>query len=661
MGELTPLPESPPLKPIPWSVALLSLASYVLLYVLVYPHIMGAASPMVALWVALLGWFYGPRVGLMAGIIAIPVHALLFWGLRVPPETAFLRPGPYLWVALGFAAGWLRETLDRLRLSEERYHQLVQLAPVGILVHDGEAIQYANPRALQIFEASAGDILGQKLSAVLAPESWHRLGMVDLDYHTLNRTPTLELKLQRPDRTTVPVEWTTAPLRYAGQKAFQVVLHDLTESQKLQATLEHLTYRDPVTDLPNRAALRESASEMLVGDKSVGVLWLELQDFRDYVSGLGHEATNHLLQMLAQRLLSRARRGDILAHLGEGGFALLAPYTDQEGLSPLAMRLLEGLQSPIMLGNQPVHLRASVGVAAYPHNGVDLDQLLSAAAAAHAQARAENHPVAFYDPRRSLDVREQMSLESDLHETLQNGGLSLNFQPVLDLKHGRIVGVEALARWFHPTRGMVSPGVFIPLAEERGLIRALDRFVLEEALRAAHELPEWIAVNLSAQSFLDPGLPGFVRSCLERFGVEPRRLVLEITERMLALPSKAQPVLQSLQGLGVQVAVDDFGTGYSSLGYLREFSLNYLKVDQAFTGRISASPKDGAILEGIFTLARGLGLHVIAEGVEKPNQLHWLQGAGCELAQGYHIARPMDTEALVRLLSQQEPWGERKN
>lgn len=660
MGEPFSLPESAHPNPVPWSVALLSLASYILVYKLAYPHIMGAASPMAALWVALLGWFYGARVGMWAGVIAIPVHALLFLWLKAPLEMAFLRPGPYLWIGLGFAAGWLRETLDRLRRSEERYHQLVQLAPVGILVHDGEAVQYANPRALQIFEAGPGEILGQKLSAVLAPESRHYLPVLETE-REVGRMPTLELKLQRPDRSTVPVEWTTAPLRYAGQKAFQVVLHDLTESQRLQATLEQLTYRDPVTDLPNRAALRESAQELLVGEKPVGVLWLELRDFRDYVSGLGHEATNHLLQMLAQRLLSRARRGDILAHLGEGSFALLAPYTDQEGLAPLATRLLEGLQAPVVLGNQPVHLRAVVGVASHPQNGVDLDQLLSAAAAAHAQARAEGHPVAFYDPRRSQDVREQMSLESDLHEALQNGSLSLNFQPVLDLQHGEIVGVEALARWSHPTRGAVSPGVFIPLAEERGLIRALDRFVLEHALGAAHELPEWIAVNLSAQSFLDPALPEFVRGCLERFRVEPKRLVLEITERMLALPANAQPVLESLQCLGVRVAVDDFGTGYSSLSYLREFSLNYLKVDQAFTGRILGSPKDEAILEGIFTLARGLGLHVIAEGVEKPGQLRWLKGAGCELAQGYHIARPMDAEALTRLLSQKEPWNERRN
>lgn len=665
MGDPTPLPDLSPLKPIPWSVALLSLASYVVFYLLAYPHIGGAASPVVALWVGLLGWGYGSRVGAWAGLLSIPLHGLLFLGFKAPLEMAFLRPGPYLWIALGFAAGWLRETLERLRASKERYGQLVRRAPVGILVHNGKTVQYANARALEMLGAGAGEVLGKTPRSLLAPESqgvWDTLGegasaaVAIGDTHRLEtegRAPTLELRLLRPDARTVAVEWTTVPLRLGGGKAFQVVLHDLTRTRELQATLEHLTYRDPVTDLPNRAALRESASGLLVGGRRVGVLWFELQDFRDYISGLGHEGADRLLQTLTQRLAARVRPEDLLAHLGDGSFVLLAPYTEAEELQSRANHLLEGLQPPIVLGGQPVHLRAAVGVAAYPQDGLVLDQLLSAAAAAHAQARAERHPVARYDPQRSQDVREQMSLESDLHEAFEWGSLSLHFQPVLDLCQERIVGVEALARWFHPTRGSVSPGVFIPLAEERGLIRALDRFMLEEALRVAATLPNWVAVNLSAQSFLDPGLPEFVRSCLARFRVEPWRLVLEITERVLALPAKAQPVLSSLQALGVQVAVDDFGTGYSSLGYLREFSLNYLKVDQAFTGRIGESRKDEAILEGIFTLAAGLGLHVIAEGVEKPTQLRWLKEVGGELAQGYHIARPMGVEALRELL---ESW-----
>ncbi|GEM86932.1 putative bifunctional diguanylate cyclase/phosphodiesterase [Meiothermus granaticius] len=658
MGDPTPLPDLSPLKPIPWSVALLSLASYVGFYLLAYPHIGGAASPVVALWVGLLGWGYGPRVGVWAGLLSIPLHGLLFWGLKLPLELAFLRPAPYLWVALGFAAGWLRQTLERLRGSEERYGQLVRQAPVGILVHDGEVVHYANARALQILGAKSGEVLGKPLRALLTPESqqiWETLGEGAPRPARGDQTAPLELKLLRPDAQTVAVEWSAVPLHLGGRKAFQVVLHDLTRTQELQATLEHLTYRDPVTDLPNRAALREFASGLLTKGHTVGVLWLEPQDFRDYISALGHEGADHLLQVLAQRLAASVPPGGLLAHLGGGSFVLLAPYPEVEGPQSLANPLLEGLQSPVLLGGQPIHLRAAVGIATYPQDGLVLDQLLSAAAAAYAQARLERHWVAHYDPRRSQDVREQMSLESDLHEALERGELSLYFQPVLDLCREQIVGVEALARWFHPTRGAVSPGVFIPLAEERGLIRALDRMVLEEALRTAVTLPGWVAVNLSAQSFLDPGLPKFVWDCLDRFGVEPWRLVLEITERVLALPAKAQPVLKELQALGVQVAVDDFGTGYSSLSYLREFNLNYLKVDQAFTGRIGASQKDEAVLEGILILAAGLGLRVIAEGVEKPIQLRWLKEAGGELAQGYHIARPMGTEALHQLLENWQP------
>ncbi len=649
MGEPILLPDPMPIKPVPWSVALSSLASYVLVFVLVFPHIGMAASPLVALWIGVLGWFYGARVGVLAGVLAIPLHLLLYVGFRASPELAFLRLSPYLWIGLGFVMGWLRETLDRLHISKEGYHRLVQQAPVGILVHDGQRIQYANPRALQLLGATAGEILGQKLSAIVAPESLEHLSS------RAEAPPPLELQLQRPDHSAVTVEWVTVPLTVQGHTVFQVVLHDLTETRQVQATLEHLTYRDPITGLPNRAALHSAATELLVADKTVGVLWLELHDFRGYVSGLGHEGANALLQMLAQRLLAHARRGDSLAYMGEGSFALLAPSTEHDGYLPLAQRMLEALQPPVMLDQQAVHLRAAVGMASYPHDGADLEALLSAAVAAYAQAKVEAHAVAFYDPRHRQDVREQMSLESDLHQALQSGALSLHFQPVLDLQQDRVVGAEALVRWFHPTRGAVSPGLFIPLAEERGLIRALDRFVLEQALQTARKLPGWVAVNLSAQSFLDPGLPGFVRDCLEYSNVEPKRLVLEITERVLTLPSKAQPVLDSLQALGIQVAVDDFGTGHSSLSYLREFSLNYLKVDQAFTGRISGSEKDEAILQGIFTLARGLGLHVIAEGVERPAQLRWLRSAGCELAQGYHIARPMDDEALNRLLASREP------
>jgi diguanylate cyclase (GGDEF)-like protein/PAS domain S-box-containing protein len=576
-------------------------------------------------------------------------------------ELILGKPGFYVGLLLGAASGWVRGLVDRVRASEERYRLLVELSPLGVLVHDGERVLYANPAAGRILGARhPQELQGRPVLSLVAPET---LPLVRSRLETLRQgqpwVEPAEEALIRLDGSPVMVEVIGARVWYAGRPSIQLTLQDLSTQRQLLHTVEQLTYHDPLTGLPNRSALVEEGTRALALAQRQGwhvtALWMGLEAFGSLREVLGQRQADGLLRRVGERLRRITREQDWLAAAGGDEFVLLVQNATPSGVLRLARRLQRALDDPFTPGaeDQPVHLELSIGIACYPRDAVDLEGLLSAAYAALQRARSEDCRIALFDPEGARQAREQIALEEELRRALERGELTLHYQPVLELGSGRVAGVEALARWRHPTRGFISPEVFIPLAEERGLIRELDRYVLGRALQEATALPGWVAINLSAHSFRDLGFERFLRESLEQSAAAPDKLLLEITERSLADPQVAQPVLKRLRALGVRVAVDDFGTGYSSLTYLRSFPLDHLKVDRSFVGGIGSRPQDEAILRGIFFMAGSLGLECIAEGVETAEQAEWLRREGCALAQGYHFARPMPLEQL-------EVWVEQR-
>ncbi|PZA07562.1 bifunctional diguanylate cyclase/phosphodiesterase [Meiothermus sp. Pnk-1] len=640
----------------------LAIATYVVLFLVLFPHMGLGVAALSAVWVGLAGWLLGMRGGLVLAAVNFPLHVWLFSQVGEPLLMTLKGPGFYVGLLLGAASGWVRGLVDRLEASEGRYRSLVEMAPVGVLVHDGERILYVNPEAGRMLGARhPKELLGRSVRSLVGPES---LPLVPTPVETLvspresSEFPgagrpgaeRVEVRWRRLDGTPVTAEVSGARVWYADRAAIQLTLRDLSAQQQLQHSLERLTYHDPVTGLPNRAALLQEGARILALARrqgwGVAVLWLGLEGFASLREVLSQRQADLLLQRAGERLRRVTREQDYLVSCGGGEFALVAQNAIPSGVLRLARRLQRALEAPFFLGDRPVHLTPSVGIACYPKNALDLEGLLSAAYAAMQRARSEDCRMALFDPEEARRTREYMVLEEALRRALAEGELILHYQPVLDLGSGQVAGVEALVRWQHPTRGFISPEVFIPLAEERGLIRELDRYVLRRALGEAAGLPGWVAVNLAPQSFREPGFVRFLQESLEQTTTAPDKLVLEITERTLADPAAAQPVLKRLRALGVRVAVDDFGTGYSSLTYLRSFALDHLKVDRSFVQGIGSHPQDQAILQGVFFLARNLGLECVAEGVETAEQVEWLRAEGCALAQGYHFARPMPLEQL---------------
>lgn len=637
-------------------------ALYVLLLAWAYPMAGPGMAAAAGIPIGVAAWCFGVPGGVLAGSLGLPLHALLSAGSGADPVSLALHdPGAYAGILIGLAVGGFRSMLDRVRSSEERYRSLVERSPLGVVVHDGERILFANPEAGRILGASSEELLGREPLSLVAPEF---LPMVEEGLAALRRGERWlgfrELELVRPDGSRASAEIASARLAYGPREAIQTLIRDTGERQRLQ----RLTSHDSLTDLPNRRGFRRAAAEALrlAGRQGpqgsrVAVLQLELEGFKEVAGALGPHVGDRLVQMVGQRLRRAVREEDLVARFEEEGFGVLLSSSREErgrrveSLSSgaalrVAGRLREVLQNPFDLRGIPVRLKVSIGLALYPEHGSDAEELLTRAGMALRQARAQGGGVALFDCGLVRHTQERLLLEDELRRALEKGELVLHYQPVLDLASGQVAGAEALVRWPHPTRGFIPPGEFVPLAEEQGFVYELDRYVLRRVLQEAGELPGWVAVNLSTQSFTEPGLTGLVEESLAQAGLSPQRLVLEITERLMVESEQVQPILKGLRGLGVRVAVDDFGSGYSALAYLRVLEPDYLKVDRSFTTGLGVRAKDEAVVRALLGLAKSLGLEAIVEGVESPQQLEWLRQQGCPLAQGYHLARPMPLPEL---------------
>lgn len=437
------------------------------------------------------------------------------------------------------------------------------------------------------------------------------------------------------------------------------VFDDLTQRKRTEDSIHRLASYDPLTQLPNRTFFQENLARALLdataSGHKVALLLMDLDRFKNINDSLGHEAGDALLQIIGARLGGLTRRSDILARIGGDEFALVLPeVTDAAHADRVARKILGDIAHPLFLEGHEIEITGTIGICLFPDDAGSAGEMIRNADTAmyHAKALGRNTPQ-FYTPPMSQSVLSTLGMETGLRKALKQHEFTLYYQPQLDLRTGAIVNVEALIRWNRPGIGLVPPGNFIPLAEERGLISAIGRWTLQTA---AEQIAEWdrlglppltVAVNLSASQFHRGGLIDAVTQTLRRTGVSPQRLELEITEGIIAQDTQATiNILRELHDLGLRLSIDDFGTGYSSLSYLQRLPANKLKIDRSFVSAMSVDASAAGIVRGIIELAHGLGMIVIAEGVETDDQLAKLRNLSCDIAQGFLICRPLPASQL---------------
>ncbi len=468
------------------------------------------------------------------------------------------------------------------------------------------------------------------------------------------------------DRPDVWVSTTKLPLRDELGKIIGTwgISRDVSAQREAERALAHQALHDAVTGLPNRVALMDRLTQALVGLERrpgrVGLLFVDLDDFKEVNDSFGHDVGDQVLVEIGQRLMDVARRVDTVARLGGDELVVLCVHlNDDEDLRSIADRVVQAIRTPIVIGGRELAVTGSLGVVVTDDPQIDPSELLRRAdVALYSAKRAGRNRFELFDADIHLGATSTAGFVVELAKAVERGQLFVVYQPLFRLDTGALTGAEALVRWRHPTRGVILPGEFIALAEQRGLIEQVDSFVLDEACR---QLAEWmsekdqwddftISVNVSGRQLRDRGLIDRVSAALERHGVRPSRLCLEITETaLIGELGGANEVLAALSSLGVRLALDDFGTGYSTLAHLQRLRTDILKIDRSFIAQLGGGTRDGEIIGAVTAMAHALGMTVIGEGIETDGQLDNLVALDCDQGQGYVLARPMPAGEIAAL------------
>jgi diguanylate cyclase (GGDEF)-like protein len=547
----------------------------------------------------------------------------------------------------------------------EPYRQVIQERMVGTPADQVPLWRATAERRRPVFveDAAAGALLDPALVAALDLKSYISVPLMSGDRL---------LGLVVTGSTSTPLTW--SPL--VRESVRQVTLEGslVVENAALRAVeqlrLEQLAteaHHDPLTGLANRRRFIEELEATVYDSEAApcAVLMVDLDRFKEINDSFGHTVGDDLLCLVGPRLEQALDDGDLLARMGGDEFAVLLPGAGRERAEEVAGRLGAALREAFVLDGMPLHIDASIGIALCPDHGRDRSLLLARADTAMYASKRGQNGYEVWVPDGTPDSRDRLETLEQLRVALDSEQLVPHYQPKLDLRTGRVIGVEALVRWEHPDRGMLFPDVFLPLAEQAGLMRRLALRVLERSLS---DLRDWrarghdlsVAVNLSVSNLQDVALPEQVQMLLDAFSVPAEALVLEITEDVLmADAARSQQVMAALRRLGIRLSIDDYGTGYSSLAYLRALPVDELKLDRSFVTHLTTDDRSAAIVRSTLQLARDLGMEMVVEGVEDAAALASLRDWGCDLAQGYHIARPMPAEKFLGWLAEHPSPGDR--
>ena len=441
------------------------------------------------------------------------------------------------------------------------------------------------------------------------------------------------------------------------------LIRDITERKSAEQQIEYQAYHDALTGLANRRLFQEHLSLALAlaqrRHTRVAVLFLDLDHFKVVNDSLGHSVGDALLRQVARRLKAAVREGDTVARVGGDEFTIvLQELSRRHDAAIVAQNVLRTVAEPLQVNGHRLYVTTSIGITLYPDDAEDAETLLRNADTAMYRAKSEGRNTYQMATRElSRSTQERMTIENGLHQAMETGEFELYYQPQIDLETMRIVGMEALLRWNHPERGLVVPADFIGLAEERGMILEIGEWVLRGACREARRFHERglsdfrVAVNISARQFRDEALVATVESALADSGLDPRCLELEITESVaMENVTLTMTTLAQLRKLGISIAIDDFGTGHSSLSYLKRFPIDALKIDKSFVDDLPDGVEDTAIVTSVIQLANGLGIRVIAEGVERVEQLEFLRENGCREVQGFYFSYPVPAAEIEKLV-----------
>jgi diguanylate cyclase (GGDEF)-like protein/PAS domain S-box-containing protein len=554
----------------------------------------------------------------------------------------------------------LQESMQRLALH-------VQQTPLAVIEWDTAfRVVDWNPAAENIFGHTKAEALGRHAMELILPESakphvaqiWESLLTGQGGFRSTNENLT-------KDGKTIYCEWYNTPLIDSGGRVIGVtsLAQDVTEQKLAAERLNYLAYYDDLTGLPNRVLFIDRLSHAFtVADRNerlVGVMLLDIDHFKDVNDTLGHKAGDVLLQAVGRRLQDGLRASDTVARFSGDEFAvIIAEAKHADDVVQVAQHIADNFTAPFDILGHELFVTFSMGITLYPFDDGNIDNLLrNADSAMYAAKAAGRNCYRFYAEDMTARAMEHLDLQAGLRHALDKGEFILHYQPQLDIESNRIISVEALVRWQHPEKGMISPAQFIPVAEDSGLIVPMGEWILRTACLQAKAWqeqglpPVCMAVNLSARQFREPLFPHRVLEILNETGLDPHYLELEITESVLVEGVESvSTVLQEFKRAGIMIALDDFGTGYSSLSYLKRFPIDKLKIDQSFVRDMLENDNDASLVRAIIAMARALRLRVIAEGVETQGQFDSLHADGCDEIQGYHIARPMAAEQAADLI-----------